>query len=434
MRPEHQIEFVTFAPNNGWYIKWKNGEHAWDNLPPTLHNKLSGRPPSLPAVSFLAISEDELWFVRFQDGSSCWSQGVCAYSQKMWAAVKDGEGIESVIFAPGGGWFLQFEEHGECIWERLPSTLVAEFEKRGIVDIMANPERAALIRKRKIRDEQKKQQDREQYLAANGGGSGSLSKRSSMASLKEEALAATVPGSEDERRLSTGSQDGGVPSASNSPPVSPSLLGVSVEQLLDASSGSKKNKRRSFMIGRKHVMPSESEYISVERLAINGQGGWWVLFDNGESAFDSLPSNLEKLLSRRNMGVDVMLSPSPGSQDFLAAFENGSVHFVHPDRGFRRALRGGPGTDFRNEKKDGDSDSGYCDSVSEITSFTNLTSISTGGTMMLGADHIVPETGANARPSRLATNITTSADLLSSSPVEESSKQLLPGEHDDDSG
>ena len=156
-RPPKNVAFAAFAPHGGYFLKFQDNTWKAANLPPSLQNKLNSRSARLPPVSFVAISKEEIWFIRYQDGSSCWSSGVNDYSTKLWKALQgvdmydddepdddydpSDEEVSYVVFAPGGGWFIQYQ-NGECCWERLPKSLVAKLEKKGIVDTDVNYRKA----------------------------------------------------------------------------------------------------------------------------------------------------------------------------------------------------------------------------------------------------------------------------------------------------
>jgi hypothetical protein len=68
----HPVEIVAFAPDDGYFAKFKDGSHCWNNIPISLHNKINGRQKQLPAVKSICIGEDA-WFVQFEDDSWSWN-------------------------------------------------------------------------------------------------------------------------------------------------------------------------------------------------------------------------------------------------------------------------------------------------------------------------------------------------------------------------
>ncbi|KAJ3216437.1 hypothetical protein HK099_005866 [Clydaea vesicula] len=291
-----RIKFLTFAPRNGFYIRFKDIDgldfHKTASLPASLHNKLSSRQIHLPPVSFLNMSESngqEIWFIRFNDGSTTWSSGVQMYSEKLWEAItnvdfgemmeEDDDAVSYCVFAPNNGWFLQFR-NGECCFERLPKSLNQLLEEKGIVDCQTDPETA---KKRLI--------DRALWKKLKQ--TGSLNSNNTQNEFNHEA-----------RRLSN---------------------------WRSFSS----NSRRPSIASMDALDNTQSNFVTVESMSIGANGSWFVLFDDGEFLFEDLPTSLDICLNLNleeadPLQFDVFLSPSDPSA-YVVSFEDGSIQYSVPE-------------------------------------------------------------------------------------------------------
>ena len=107
--------------------RWSDGTQAWDNLPPTLHQKLSNRSKALPGVSNLAISMDNNWLILFKDGS--FANSGFPITPKLQDSLFEDSAPALFTFAPAGGWVL-VRGDGTIAFDKLPSTLHAWIENR----------------------------------------------------------------------------------------------------------------------------------------------------------------------------------------------------------------------------------------------------------------------------------------------------------------
>ncbi|KAJ3120841.1 hypothetical protein HK098_004206 [Nowakowskiella sp. JEL0407] len=204
-----------------------------------LQNKINTRPADQPPVKVLAISDSEVWFVRFEDGSSTWS-GI--FDTIGWDFIQDSDqDVISVTFAPGGGYFVQFES-GEGIYHSLPF---------GLSNLLANENRGRR---------------------------------------KKHAKTPSIQLSERRPTLSVPQYDPFASAAMGAivmAPQSRSVSFISVAPSIDSISA----------MEEEHLQKYKGRFISI--LAISGNGAWFLQFDDGVVAWDGLPSTLDKLLSSK---------------------------------------------------------------------------------------------------------------------------------------
>ncbi|KAI8896740.1 hypothetical protein BC833DRAFT_596323 [Globomyces pollinis-pini] len=128
---DRHVTNMAFGSRGSWFVRWSDGSLAWDQIPPSLHNKLFKRHKFLPTVKSLSISSNNDWLIVFDDGSFATS-GFPMYGRLKESLADESDPV-NFVFAPAGGWLL-IRENGSMAWERLPTSLDELLKRRTQLD------------------------------------------------------------------------------------------------------------------------------------------------------------------------------------------------------------------------------------------------------------------------------------------------------------
>jgi hypothetical protein len=68
-----RVKFVTFGTEyDSYFIMWKDGRTASNNLPTKLNNKIKSRNPKLPPLHYVSLGPNNQWFVQWENGKMEW--------------------------------------------------------------------------------------------------------------------------------------------------------------------------------------------------------------------------------------------------------------------------------------------------------------------------------------------------------------------------
>jgi hypothetical protein len=109
---DYKPDFVAFAPDDGYFVKFEDGSNCWENIPTSLHNKINGRQKRLPEVKSLCIGEDDAWIVQFEDGSWAWNE----LSSNLDEVMEEINSLDHFSFSPSMDSYMVTTKGGRIRW------------------------------------------------------------------------------------------------------------------------------------------------------------------------------------------------------------------------------------------------------------------------------------------------------------------------------